>query len=114
MMFRKACIQHAAKPLGTACPLHDAQNALKWSVSDLSKGTVLHDTHVVIESCRNSMAQLLGHVGLFITRYVQHDPAEYDPEAVRMFWNVLGVGVDLLDLLVELNPVWKIAFFGYL
>ena len=31
--------------IGIACPLHDAQNALRWAVAEFAGGSVLHDTH---------------------------------------------------------------------
>ena len=55
------------------------------------------------------MTLLVGHVGVFITLYVLFDTAEHDPYVVRMFCSALAIGVDLLDLLVELNPNWKHA-----
>ena len=58
------------------------------------------------------MALLEGHGGVFIALHVNFDTAENDPYAVRMFWSAPGIGVDLLDLLVELNPVWKMSVCG--
>ena len=71
--------------LGTACGLHDGQNALKWAVAPYAKGSVLKDTHIVIEACRNTMSALVGHVGMFIVLHAQKSYDEFDPELVREF-----------------------------
>ena len=93
--------------LGTGCPLHDAQGGFKWSMKRFVVGDVLHKLHITLESLRNSFSLIAGHVFQFIMVVIEFDAAEYDKHDVYAFWAALGVKVDLLDLLVEANPVWR-------
>ena len=55
------------------------------------------------------MSLLVTHVLQFIAEHVEFDEDDFDEEACRRFWSVLGVSVELLPCIVEANPVWKDA-----
>ena len=61
-----ACDDQRAKELEltdfffqNGCILHDAQNALKWAVAGLTVGDALQNSHIIMESLRNSAAPIL-------------------------------------------------------
>ena len=44
----------------TACPLHDAQNALKWAVAEFAGGNVLRDTHTHHHTVMQELNGIIG------------------------------------------------------
>ena len=93
--------------LGTACPLHDIQNGLKWGCAMYTKGSELRDFHITMESLRNSAALLYQHVGEFIMYNLAFDPVDYDFDEVCAFWIAMGIHVDWVERIAELNPIWR-------
>ncbi|CAE8697185.1 unnamed protein product [Polarella glacialis] len=61
--------------IDTPCAAHDAQNSFKWALweEDYSKEN-LKDAHISIQSLRNSMNILQGHVGRWVANIISFIP----------------------------------------
>jgi len=93
--------------LGTACSLHDAQNALKWSLAPHSAGGTLDNLHIAVESVRNTYVPLHSHIGGFLLGHLRFAEAEHDVDDAACVWRYVGVEAHVVQLLSELNPDWK-------
>jgi hypothetical protein len=93
--------------LGTACSLHDAQNALKWSLAPHSAGGTLDNLHIAVESVRNTYVPLHSHIGGFLLGHLRFAEAEHDVDDAACVWRYVGVEAHMVQVLSELNPVWK-------
>ena len=91
------------------CALHDAHNALKWSlkavlgdVAEVTKGL-----HIAIESVRNAYALLQLRVPIFLTTHLRlDDGSDYDQQALYSEWANLGLDSHLAELVAELHLRW--------
>jgi hypothetical protein len=94
----------------TACALHDAQNAFRWSLKELfDDADLLKSVYIGVASIRNSTDTLLTYVGEWVSLNLQyvdpHDPTE--SEHWRTVWASLGLKSDIVHLLVdELGLRW--------
>lgn len=89
----------------TPCAMHDAQNGLKWAMSPyMVSSAIVQDLHIAIESLRNSVLLLHSHLGLFVRGAIAFTHEPYDRDEVYEFWVALGVGADVIDEIVDLNP----------
>ena len=88
----------------TACANHDAQNALKWSLMNVSSDVeVVHKLHIIIESLRNSFDLILDRLAKFVADKLRFDDGDYDRGDAYRFWVTLGVRSDVADVLADLN-----------
>ena len=90
----------------TGCPLHDASNALSWSLRPFSNVQMLSDLFVVISSIRNAFSLICQKLPIFVVMHLRWDFQEKDPDEARRFWQTIGVPSDLLETVVEANPRW--------
>jgi hypothetical protein len=92
--------------VATGCALHDAQNGLKWALAPFAgSGDLVRDLHITIESLRNAFLMLHSHLGAFLQEAnIGFDHEPYDRDQVYEFWVALGVGGDVVDIFVDLNP----------
>ncbi len=95
--------------VATGCACHDCQNGLKWSMAgflaDPKNG--LKDLYVVVDSLKNAFDLLVGRIHQFLAVSVGFDPDPVDPSEISEFWSALGVEPDVLEVLCDLNPVWR-------
>jgi len=89
-----------------ACAAHDVHNALKWSLSPFTGPEAIKDTHVVLESLRNSFAILHAHLPQFLATHLAYRDTPRDSSETEAFWRAMGVNVDTLDLVIEVDPWW--------
>ena len=86
--------------VGTACSLHDAHNAFKWSLSMYAKDVQLMEAaHLAVESLRKSYDQILVHVGRWVAEHVDFVPARgmEDMCRHRVLWDTLGVEPEIAE-----------------
>jgi hypothetical protein len=87
----------------TPCAAHDAQNSFKWALweEDYSKD-VLKDAHISIQSLRNSMNLLQGHVGRWVANIICFSPDRTFAvvDEMRAVWDTLvGNDAETVELL---------------
>lgn len=92
--------------VATGCAMHDAQNGLKWALAPFTESSdVVRDLHITIESLRNSFLILHSHLGSFLqAANIGFDHKPYNRDQVYEFWVSLGVGGDVVETFVDLNP----------
>ena len=91
--------------VATGCAMHDAHNGLKWALSaSLPSADIIRDLHIVVESLGNYVSELSSHLHAFVRESVAFDNRPYDRDMVYEFWVALGIGTDVLEVLVDLNP----------
>ena len=86
----------------TPCAAHDAQNSFRWSLWQVDfTGDTLKDAHICIESLRNSINLLQGHVGNFVAKNVHYvaDQSIHTQDEMRAVWDALGVEPEVAELL---------------
>ena len=96
----------------TGCALHDAHNALRWSVHSLfNNAEVLKDIHVALEALRvgsfKAEEALPSSLALHVSTVDDADAV--DPEELRSFYTALGMPSDLLEVACdEVCVVWNV------
>ena len=92
--------------VGTGCAMRDAQNGLKWALArSTESGDVVRDLHICIESLRNSFLMLHSHLRPFLREAnIGFDHEPYNRDHVYEFWVALGVGGDVVETFVDVNP----------
>lgn len=108
----KAESKHLARQewvVATPCALHDAHNALKWSLCfhDLPP-QLLKDLWAIMASLRNSYNLLHEHLAPWLLRNVQWTEGELpESESWEAVWSVLGVDAQLIHVITkELAMRW--------
>lgn len=88
----------------TACAAHDAQSAFRWGLQAwLGDKDLLRDAYVSIESLRNSMDLIIGHIGEWVSLRFSFVP-DISPEAVSLrmsLWQALDVEAETAEMLAE-------------
>jgi hypothetical protein len=88
----------------TACANHDAQNALTWSLMNVSSyDDVVRKLHIAIESLRNSYDLIHARLAKFVQDTLRFDDGDYDRGEAYRVWVALGVKSDVADALVDLT-----------
>ena len=90
--------------VGTPCALHDAHNALKWSLPQhFNDSNLTTDVHIGIEALRNSTDIIHGHLRGWLMKVVSFaDPDSLPSEQeLHTIWLALAVPVDTLDFLAS-------------
>ena len=72
--------------LGSACALHDGQNALKWALFPVTVTRPTDDLHIVVQSLKNSFASLHSHIHSFVRRHLMAASSKRSEEEVRQCW----------------------------
>ena len=104
---------HHMQPLldwavGTGCALHDASKALQWALKPfVVDKEMMKDLYIVIESCRSSFDLLLEYIPVFLAKHMQRSSAIYSKEDAASWWRCMGVGADWVELLANVNPMWR-------
>ena len=90
--------------LVTACAAHDCQSAFRWAMRPLiTDSPLLRDVYIAIESLRNSMDLIVGHVDEWIAkrlRFVPHQPFEVVEER-RILWQLLDIDCETVEVLSD-------------
>ena len=68
---------------------------------------MLKDVYVVTESCRSAFDLLHEYLPVFLARHMELSASAYDKDGVAASWHCIGVGADWVDLLAEVNPVYR-------
>ena len=88
----------------TPCAGHDAHNSFKWAVrSRFEQKDLMRDIYISIESLRNSMDLLTGHLSAWVAQNLTFVP-DLPPSLVderKALWDVLNVGPEVAELLAE-------------
>ena len=92
--------------VATGCPLHDASNALSWSLRPFSSQQMLSDLFIVVSSIRNAFNLIRQKVPIFVVMHVKWDSQQRDPQEVKRFWQTVGVPADTLETVAEADPRW--------
>ena len=88
----------------TPCAAHDAQSAFRWGMQEaLNDKDLLRDAYVGVESLRNSMDLILGHVAEWAALRLSFKPEQTlaEIDARRALWQALDVEVETADILAE-------------
>ena len=94
--------------VGTGCALHDASKALQWALSPfVVDKDMMKDLYIVIESCRSSFDLLVEYLPVFLAKHMQRSSAIYSKEDAARWWRCMGVGADWVELLANVNPMWR-------
>jgi hypothetical protein len=87
----------------TPCSAHDAHNALKWALlQDFSDPDLLKDTHISIESLRNSYGMLSQYMAAWLGKTILFVDEPLAGEVLYDLYTLLGVEADSADALVEM------------
>ena len=68
---------------------------------------MLKDVYVATESCRSAFDLLHEYLPVFLARHMELSASAYDKDEVAASWRCIGVGADWVDLLAEVNPVYR-------
>ena len=100
--FQRTCLIGRSEPVA----MQDAQNGLKWALAPFAESSdVVRDLHITVESLRNSFCTLHAHLGSFLQEAnIAFDHEPYNRHHVYEFWTALGVGGDVVETFVDLNP----------
>jgi hypothetical protein len=97
-------------PLCRPCCLHDAHNALLWSIRGrFDTSIVMEEVYIAVSSCRHSFKQILDACPQWIVDMLVPCPIERleQPSVLREAWTALGVPPDMLEDLIELRLCFR-------
>jgi len=97
--------------VGSGCALHDAHNALTWSLHTQFKDLeLMKDVYIIISSVMNSYDLVHGHLAAWLNEHMHFVPADALPHSDQLFslWTALGVEPELADVLSsDLRLRWE-------
>eukprot|EP00971_Amphidinium_carterae_P021847 431237-Amphidinium_carterae.1 len=73
----------------------------------LTKGEVLHNMHIAVESLRNSAYHLHANVLTHLVSCLELRAESTDVDDATAFWSLLGVNADKIDLIARIDPWWN-------
>ena len=79
--------------VGAPCCLHDAHNALRWSLSPRVSEAELKDLHIVLESLRSSYMLLVQRVPRFLAQVVEFADGTQSIDSVLGVRSSVGRGL---------------------
>ena len=91
---------------GWSCSSHAASNAIKWGLAPYSTSFVTEALHIAIASLKNSSEEILKVVNLFVATRVVFAGRGGTLNDRQLFWTALGVPAHMLDIVLEVNPIW--------
>ena len=89
------------------CALHDTHNALKWALSPfLIEGATCLEMRRVQENLGKNLSYLVQQLPTFLRMVLRVRDKPDDEEAVRTYWQCLGIASDWLGRFVAVDPLW--------
>jgi hypothetical protein len=68
---------------------------------------LLKQLHIVFESARNTFTNILKQLPIFIIRFLVYASPPFERDAVKCFWQRMGISVDFLEMVVDANIRWN-------
>ena len=94
--------------VSSGCGTHDCQNGLKKGCIEPLDDPIAtsRNVFIAVEGLTNSFDLLHRHMYRFIQEVVVFDDRQYDRMVVARFWHALAIPEDIMETMVDFNPVW--------
>ena len=92
--------------VAVGCANHDAQTALKWSVSHIWQWVCFRKLFISIAACRNGFNHLHRKVGAFVAQHLYLSDKAFNRSQVESFLGKLGVDNEVAQFMANINLEW--------